>query len=168
MAATGQVMAYRCEQCGSPEIVALSQLYEQGTRSFSGRFTSGVSQSYTAKAASPPRPRGYLRALLRVGIPNILLWLMGCQQVLSALLAAPESDPCLCRHGRCPFVIWPYVRLGVALQFLQDRPLQPRGLPASSFGLGAHFHVPPLREVFSDSSVAIGARSLREYASNAQ
>ena len=46
MAATGQVMAYRCEQCGSPEIVALSQLYEQGTRSFSGRFTSGVSQSY--------------------------------------------------------------------------------------------------------------------------
>ena len=69
MAATGQAMAYRCEQCGSPEIVALSQLYEQGTRSFSGRFTSGVSQSYTAKAASPPRPRGYLRALFGVGIP---------------------------------------------------------------------------------------------------
>ena len=47
MAATGQAKAYRCEQCGSSEIVALSQLYEQGTRSFSGRFTSGVSQSYT-------------------------------------------------------------------------------------------------------------------------
>ena len=57
MAATGQEMAYRCEQCGSSEIVALSQLYEQGTRSFSGRFTSGVSQSFTAKAASPPSPR---------------------------------------------------------------------------------------------------------------
>jgi len=52
MAATGQEMAYRCEQCGSPEIVALSQLYEQGTRSFSGRFTSGVSQSYSARAAA--------------------------------------------------------------------------------------------------------------------
>jgi hypothetical protein len=67
MAATGQAMAYRCEQCGSPEIVALSQLYEQGTRSFSGRFTSGVSQSYTAKAASPPRPRGITYALASGG-----------------------------------------------------------------------------------------------------
>jgi hypothetical protein len=28
--------------------------------------------------------------------------------------------------------------------------------------------VPPLREVFSDSSVAIGARSLSDFASNAQ
>ena len=67
MAATGQVMAYRCEQCGSPEIVALSLLYEQGTRSFSGRFTSGVSQSFTAKVASPPSPRNYVRALFGWG-----------------------------------------------------------------------------------------------------
>ena len=64
MAATGQVMAYRCEQCGSPEIVALSQLYEQGTRSFSGRFTSGVSQSYTAKAAAPPSADAIISAHL--------------------------------------------------------------------------------------------------------
>ena len=69
MAAAGQQMAYRCDQCGSSEIVALSLLYEQGTRSFSGRFTSGVSQSYTAQAASPPRPRGYLRACLGWGFP---------------------------------------------------------------------------------------------------
>lgn len=67
MAATGQAMAYRCEQCGSPEIVALSLLYEQGTRSFSGRFTSGVSQSFTAKVASPPSPRNYVRALFGWG-----------------------------------------------------------------------------------------------------
>jgi len=67
MAATGQVMAYQCEQCGSPEIVALSLLYEQGTRSFSGRFTSGVSQSFTAKVASPPSPRNYVRALFGWG-----------------------------------------------------------------------------------------------------
>jgi hypothetical protein len=63
MAATGQEMAYRCEQCGSSEIVALSQLYEQGTRSFSGRFTSGVSQSYSARAAAPPQPKRYFRPL---------------------------------------------------------------------------------------------------------
>jgi hypothetical protein len=67
MAATGQQMAYRCDQCGSSEIVALSLLYEQGTRSFSGRFTSGVSQSFTAKAASPPSPRNYVRALFGWG-----------------------------------------------------------------------------------------------------
>jgi predicted RNA-binding Zn-ribbon protein involved in translation (DUF1610 family) len=67
MAAAGQEMAYRCEQCGSSEIVALSLLYEQGTRSFSGRFTSGVSQSFTAKTASPPFPRNYGRAFFGWG-----------------------------------------------------------------------------------------------------
>ena len=91
MAATGQEMAYRCEQCGSPEIVALSQLYEQGTRSFSGRFTSGVSQSYTAKAASPPRPRGYLRACLGWGFPIVLCCFWGLLG-LSAIL----------QHSRAP------------------------------------------------------------------
>ena len=85
MAAAGQEMAYRCEQCGSSEIVALSQLYEQGTRSFSGRFTSGVSQSYTAMAASPPRPRGYLRACLGWGFSIVFccFWgLLGLSAVL--------------------------------------------------------------------------------------
>jgi predicted RNA-binding Zn-ribbon protein involved in translation (DUF1610 family) len=67
MVTAGQQMTYRCSQCGSPEIVALSLLYEQGTRSFSGRFTSGVSQSYIAKVASPPAPRSYLRAFLGWG-----------------------------------------------------------------------------------------------------
>lgn len=92
MAATGQVMAYRCEQCGSPEIVALSQLYEQGTRSFSGRFTSGVSQSYTAKAASPPRPRGYLGACLGWGFPIFFCGLWGAAS-MSALLRPPRATP---------------------------------------------------------------------------
>lgn len=67
MATIGQQMAYRCDQCGSPELVALSLLYEQGTRSFSGHFTSGVSQSFTAKAASPPTPRNYGRAFFGWG-----------------------------------------------------------------------------------------------------
>lgn len=67
MVTAGQQTAYRCDQCGSPEIVALSLLYEQGTRSFSGRFTSGISQSFTARGASPPSPRNYVRALLGWG-----------------------------------------------------------------------------------------------------
>ncbi len=67
MVTAGQQTPYRCNQCGSPEIVALSLLYEQGTRSFSGRFTSGISQSFTARGASPPSPRNYVRALLGWG-----------------------------------------------------------------------------------------------------
>jgi len=77
MAATGQQIAYRCDQCGSPELVALPLLYEQGTRSFSGRFTSGVSQSFSAKAASPPKPRGYLRACLVWGFPIVFCCFWG-------------------------------------------------------------------------------------------
>ncbi len=85
MVAAGQQTAYRCDQCGSPEIIALSLLYEQGTRSFSGRFTSGISQSYSAKAASPPRPRGYLRACLGWGFPIIFCCFWGLLG-LSAIL----------------------------------------------------------------------------------
>jgi predicted RNA-binding Zn-ribbon protein involved in translation (DUF1610 family) len=91
MATTGQQTAYRCEQCGSPEIVALSLLHEQGTRNFSGRLTSGVSQSYTAKAASPPRPRGYLRACLGWGFPIVFCFFWGLLG-LSAIL----------RHSKAP------------------------------------------------------------------
>jgi len=85
MAATGQVIAYRCEQCGSSEIVALSLLYEQGTRSFSGRFTSGVSQSYSARAAAPPRPKRHLLPFILWGPVIIILsfWIYaGFQSVL--------------------------------------------------------------------------------------
>jgi predicted RNA-binding Zn-ribbon protein involved in translation (DUF1610 family) len=85
MVTAGQQMAYRCEQCGSPEIVALSLLYEQGTRSFSGRFTSGVSQSYSAQAAAPPKPKQYFRPFILWGPAIIILsfWIYaGLQSVL--------------------------------------------------------------------------------------
>ena len=90
MAATEQQMAYRCDQCGSPEIVALSLLYEQGTRSFSGRFTSGVSQSVTAQAACPPKPRGYLRACLAWGFPIFFCGFWSAVG-LSAVLRPPRA-----------------------------------------------------------------------------
>jgi hypothetical protein len=73
MAATGQQVAYQCDKCGSPEIIALSVLYEQGTRNFSGRFTSGVSQSFAAKAASPPKTKMYFRPFVLWGPPIIIL-----------------------------------------------------------------------------------------------
>ena len=90
MAATGQEMAYRCEQCGSSEIVALSQLYEQGTRSFSGRFTSGVSQSYSARAAAPPQPKRYFRSFI-LWVPVTVFLAMWTYVGFSALFMHPKA-----------------------------------------------------------------------------
>lgn len=90
MAATGQEIAYRCDQCGSPELVALSLLYEQGTRSFSGRFTSGVSQSFTAKAAAPPTPKRYFRPLI-LWSPVVAFFAIWTYVGLSALFMHPKS-----------------------------------------------------------------------------
>jgi hypothetical protein len=59
--------SYRCEQCGTPEIVAVPVLYQQGTRSFSGLFNHGTSQSYSAQAATPPQTKGYVWPILLWG-----------------------------------------------------------------------------------------------------
>ncbi len=67
MAISTQQHAYQCDQCGAPEIVAVLILYQQGTRSFSGTFSHGVSQSYSAKAVAPPPRRGYVRPVLLWG-----------------------------------------------------------------------------------------------------
>ncbi len=85
MVTAGQQTMYRCAQCGSSEIVALSLLYEQGTRNFSGRFTSGVSQSYSAQAASPPKPKRHFRPFILWGPVIIILsfWIYaGAQSVI--------------------------------------------------------------------------------------
>ena len=165
MVTTGQQTAYRCEQCGSPEIVALSLLYEQGTRSFSGRFTSGVSQSYTAKAA--------LRRLLELsasmfgmGIRNILLCLLGNRRLSWDIAASAKSRiPRRCSYIPILFGLNSFI--GYAFPFPQNFSLQPRGLSHLHSDWAAHLHVPPLRKILSDSSVATGASSLREFASNA-
>ena len=44
-------------------MVAAPILYQQGTRTFSGIFNHGVSQSVSAQAMAPPRRRGYVRKL---------------------------------------------------------------------------------------------------------
>ena len=90
MAATGEQIAYRCDQCGSPELVALSLLYEQGTRSFSGRFNSGVSQSFTAKAAAPPTPKRYFRPFVLWG-PVVVFFAIWTYVGFSALFMHPKS-----------------------------------------------------------------------------
>ena len=69
MASVLQPNPYQCDQCGATNIVAAPVLYQQGTRTFSGIFNSGTSQSYSAQAVAPPNPRGYIRPLLLWGIP---------------------------------------------------------------------------------------------------
>jgi predicted RNA-binding Zn-ribbon protein involved in translation (DUF1610 family) len=90
MVTTGQRTAYRCDQCGSAEIVALSLLYEQGTRSFSGRFTSGVSQSIAAKAAAPPAPKHYFRPFILWG-SVVAFFAMWTYVGFSALFMHPKA-----------------------------------------------------------------------------
>ena len=90
MATIGQEMAYRCDQCGSSEIVALSLLYEQGTRSFSGRFTSGISQSYSAKAAAPPQPKRYFRPFILWG-PVVIFFALWTYVGFNTLFMHPKA-----------------------------------------------------------------------------
>jgi hypothetical protein len=69
MASVSQQNPYQCDQCGTANIVAAPVLYQQGTHTYSTRFHSRTTQSFSAKAAAPPHPRGYGRPLLLWGIP---------------------------------------------------------------------------------------------------
>ena len=73
MASVLQPNPYQCDQCGTTNIVAAPVLYQQGTRTFSGTFNSGTTQSYSAQAVAPPLPRGYLRPFIALGVPIFLL-----------------------------------------------------------------------------------------------
>ena len=74
MASVAQLNSYQCDQCGTTNIVAAPVLYQQGTRAYSGTFNSGTSQSYSAQAAAPPIPRGYLRPLVLWGPATLILF----------------------------------------------------------------------------------------------
>ena len=90
MTSVMQQHPYQCDQCGTPEIVAVPLLYQQGTRTFSGMFNRGTSQSYSAQAAAPPRPRGYARPLLLWG-PAILIFSVWVWAGLSLILEHPTA-----------------------------------------------------------------------------
>lgn len=67
MESVRQSNSYQCDRCGSTNVVAASLVYEQGTRTYSGTFNSGISKSQAAVAAEPPNPRGYARPLFLWG-----------------------------------------------------------------------------------------------------
>jgi hypothetical protein len=95
MASVPQQNPYRCDQCGTPNIVAVPLLYQEGTRNYSTGIVRGSSQSYSAQLSAPPRPRGYIRPLLLWGVPTFL------------------------------FFLWSYAGLGAILERLQVRGATP-------------------------------------------
>jgi len=78
MAALVQQNPYQCDQCGTSNIVAVPLLYEQGTRTYSGPFHQGSSQSYSAQAAAPPKPRSYARPLFLWGFAIFFFGFWAC------------------------------------------------------------------------------------------
>jgi hypothetical protein len=85
MASVSQLNPYQCDQCGTANVVAAPVLYQQGTHTYSTRFHSGTTQSFSAQAFTPPRPRGYLRPFLLWGPPIafFMLWtIIGFDSIL--------------------------------------------------------------------------------------
>jgi hypothetical protein len=74
MASVSQFNPYHCDQCGTANIVAAPVLFEQGTRTYSGTFYSGMSQSFSAQSVAPPYTRGYIRPFLLWGPLVIIFW----------------------------------------------------------------------------------------------
>ena len=67
MASVSQLNPYQCDQCGTANIVAAPVLYQQGTHTYSTRFYSGETQSFSAQAVKPPVLRRYTRPLFLWG-----------------------------------------------------------------------------------------------------
>ncbi len=90
MAVAKQQHSYQCDQCGSPNIVALPVLHEQGTRTYSSPTNWGSSQSYSAQGAAPPRRKGYGGPFLLWGflLSFFLFWSWACY---SAMLKYPKT-----------------------------------------------------------------------------
>jgi DNA-directed RNA polymerase subunit RPC12/RpoP len=89
MALAKQQQSYQCDQCGSPNIAALSLLYEQGTRTYSSPTFWGRTQSYSAQGAAPPRPRGYGGPFLAWGFGAYFFFFWG-GMLLRGVLERPN------------------------------------------------------------------------------
>ncbi len=94
MASVSQPNPYQCDQCGTTNIVAAPVLYQQGTHTYSTRFHSGTTQSFSAQAAAPPDPRGYGRPLLFWGVPICFMFFWGFAG-LGRILDHPQSAAAL-------------------------------------------------------------------------
>jgi ribosomal protein L37E len=81
---------YQCNRCGAASVVAAPLIYQRGTHTYSNRFGSGTSQSYSAQAVAPPYPRRYARPLFLWG-PGILFSVFWGSAGVSAILRDSSS-----------------------------------------------------------------------------
>jgi hypothetical protein len=116
MASVLQPNPYQCDQCGTTNIVAAPVLYQQGTRTFSGIFNAGTSQSYSAQAVAPPNPRGYVRPLLLWGFRILFACFWGSVG-LEAVARHPNSLGTLERSITFLFILAVACLIGVILNF---------------------------------------------------
>jgi hypothetical protein len=86
MASLPKQNPYQCDQCGTPDIVAMPVLYQQGTHTYSSPFGWGSRQSHSALAAASPRPKSYIRPFLLWGFANCFFFFWG----IAGLSAVPQ------------------------------------------------------------------------------
>jgi len=159
MASVAQLNSYECDQCGTTNIVAAPVVYQQGTRTYSGRFNSGTSQSYSAQAASSPSPRGYGRPLLVWGVPICFTFFWGFAG-LGRILGHPKSAATLTDAVAILLLLGVVCVGGMVLSFSQDCPLQPGSLSWAALELGAYLHLPAMREAPFDPLIGAIRHSL--------
>ena len=107
MASVSQQNPYQCDQCGTANIVAAPVLYQQGTHTYSTRFHSGTTQSFSAQAVTPPRPRSYLRPFLVWG-PAIIIFFVWTVAGVSSIYEHPMTS------ALRPSTVTVFLFLGVA------------------------------------------------------
>lgn len=81
---------YQCDRCGARNIVAAPVMYQQGTHTYSTRFSSGTTQSFSAQAAAPPNPRRYAKPLFLWGVGILFAGFWGSAGLL-AIVRNPNS-----------------------------------------------------------------------------
>ena len=152
MSVAKQQHSYQCDQCGSPNIVALPVLYEQGTRTYSSPTNWGSSQSHSAQGAAPPRRKGYGGPFLLWGFLAVILFVL----VLGLLQRDAKVPKDCVIHGvptRSLGTDGPRLRHRTCPNKSQSVPIQSSGLPRALLNVGAHIHVPPLRKAASYSFI---------------
>ena len=83
-------------------------LYQQGTHTYSTRFHSGTTQTFSAQAVTPPRPRGYLRPFLVWG-PAIIIFFVWTVAGFGSIYEQPRS-----RGVEGPSTVTVFLFLGAA------------------------------------------------------
>ena len=84
MATLPQQSLFQCDRCGTRDITAAPVLFQQGTRTYSGMFRSGTSQTHSAQLAAPPRRKSNTGPLLRWAFPLCFCFFWGIS-VLSTM-----------------------------------------------------------------------------------